>query len=39
MVVLKRKITPGTSINLNLLELKKAFNAYRKEIYIAMSNY
>ena len=37
MVVLKNKITPGTSINLNLLELKKAFNAYRKEIDIAMN--
>ena len=39
MVVLKHKITPGTSIDLNLFELKKAFNAYRKEIDIAMSNY
>ena len=37
MVVLKHKITPGTAIDLNLLELKKAFNAYRKEIYIAMN--
>ena len=37
MVVLKRKITPGTAVDLNLLELKKAFNAYRKEINIAMS--
>ena len=37
MVVLKRKITPGTSIDLNLLELKKAFNAYRKEIYTFMN--
>ena len=37
MVVLKRKVTPGTSINLNLLELKKSFNAYRKEIDIAMN--
>lgn len=37
MVVLKRKITPGTVIDLNLFELKKAFNAYRKEIYIAMN--
>ena len=37
MMVLKHKITPGTSIDLNLLELKKAFNAYRKEIYIAMN--
>ena len=36
MMVLKHKITPGTAIDLNLLELKKAFNAYRKEIYIAM---
>lgn len=34
MVVLKRKITPGTSIDLNLFELKKAFNAYRKEVNI-----
>ena len=37
MVVLKHKITPGTSINLNLFELKKAFNAYRKEINIYMN--
>ena len=37
MVVLKRKITPGTSIDLNSFELKKAFNAYRKEIYISMN--
>ena len=37
MVVLKHKITPGTSINLNLFELKKAFNAYRNEINISMS--
>ena len=37
MVVLKHKITPGTSINLNLFELKKAFNAYRKEIDIVMN--
>lgn len=37
MTVLKHKITPGTSIDLNLPELKKAFNAYRKEIYIAMN--
>ena len=37
MVVLKHKITPGTAIDLNLLELKKAFNAYRKEIYISMN--
>ena len=37
MVVLKNKITPGTSINLNLFELKKAFNAYRNEINISMS--
>ena len=37
MVVLKQKITPGTSIDLNLFELKKAFNAYRKEIYISMN--
>ena len=36
MVVLKHKITPGTAIDLNLFELKKAFNAYRKEIYISM---
>ena len=37
MVVLKHKITPGTSIDLNLFELKKAFNAYRKEINIYMN--
>ena len=37
MVVLKRKITPGTSIDLNLFELKKAFNAYRKEIDIVIN--
>ena len=37
MVVLKRKITPGTPIDLNLFELKKAFNAYRNEINIAMN--
>ena len=37
MVVLKHKITPGTSIDLNLFELKKAFNAYRKEINISMN--
>ena len=34
MEVLKHKITPGTSVDLNLFELKKAFNAYRKEINI-----
>ena len=37
MVVLKRKITPGTTIDLNLFELKKAFNAYRKEINVSMN--
>ena len=37
IVVLKHKITPGTTIDLNLFELKKAFNAYRKEINIYMN--
>ena len=37
MEVLKHKITPGTSVDLNLIEQKKAFNAYRKEINISMN--
>ena len=33
MVVLKHKITPGTTIDLNLLELKKAFNCVTDNYY------
>ena len=33
MMVLKHKITPGTTIDLNLLELKKAFNCVPDNYY------